>query len=182
MSIKYDATGVTGSAGSASAGTDVTVTAGAGNGTTNRGGNVNVKAGAAVSTGIPGEYQSNGDPNQFFATYNKGNPTAVDECFFIATRACIVKTVSQIHSVAAGGTSTMTVMKDTGTTAPGAGTSLHQSGSFNLNATANTVQNITIATTQSVVSLAAGDRLSVHWVNTIQSTTVIAVTVGLSYL
>src|ERR1035437_4871107 len=55
MSIKYDATGVTGSAGSASAGTDVTVTAGAGNGTTNRGGNVNVKAGAAVSTGIRSE-------------------------------------------------------------------------------------------------------------------------------
>ena len=181
-SIKYDATGVTGSVGSASAGADVTITGGAGNGTTNRGGNVNLVAGAAVSTGIPGAYQANSDANMFFATYNKAAATAVDEPFFVATRACIVKTISQVHAVAAGGTSTMTVMKDTGTTAPGAGTSLHQSGSFNLNATANTVQNATVATTITTVSLAAGDRLSVHWLNSIQSTTVIAVTVGLSYL
>lgn len=181
-SIKYDSTGVTGSAGSSSAGTDVAVTAGAGNGGTNRGGNVNLVAGAAVSTGIPGAYQANGDANMFFVSYTSGAPTAVDTTFFVATRACIVKTISEVHSVAAGGTSTMTVMKDTGTTAPGAGTSLHQSGSFNLNATANTVQNATVATTITTVSLAAGDRLSVHWANAIQSTTVICVTVGLSYL
>jgi hypothetical protein len=118
----------------------------------------------------------------FFATYTEMAAAAVDVPFFIATRACIVKTISQIHGVAAGGTSTMTIMKDTGTTAPGAGTSLHQSGSFNLNATANTVQNATVATTIATVSLAAGDRLSVHWLNAIQSTTTINITVGLSYL
>ena len=180
--IKYDSSGVTGAAGSSSAGTDVAITAGAGNGSTNRGGNVNLVAGAAVSTGIPGEFQSNGDANQFFATYNRAAPTAVDEVFFIAPRACIVKSIKQMHGVAAGGTSTMTVMKDTGTTAAGGGTSLHQSGSFNLNATANTVQSATVSTTVATISLAAGDRLSAHWLNAIQSTAGIAVTVGLSYL
>jgi hypothetical protein len=181
-SIKYDATGVAGSAGSSSAGTDVAVKAGDGNGTTNRGGNVNLKAGAAVSTGIPGEYQANSDANMFFATFNRSVLAATDEAFFLATRACIVKTISQMHGVAAGSTSTMTVMKDTGVTAAGGGTSLHQSGSFNLNATANTVQNATVATTQATVSLAAGDRLSIHWVNTVQSSAGLVVTVGLSYL
>ena len=180
--ITYSGTGITAAAVTGAAGNSVAITAGAGNGSTNAGGNVNLVAGAAASTGIPGAYQANGDANMFFVSYSSGAPTAVDTTFFVATRACIVKTISEVHSVAAGGTSTMTVMTDTGTTAPGAGTSLHQSGSFNLNATANTVQNATVATTITTVSLAAGDRLSVHWLNAIQSTTVICVTVGLSYL
>lgn len=182
-SVKFDATGVTGSAGSSSAGTDVTVTAGAGNGSTNRGGNINLVAGAAVSTGIPGEYQANSDANMVFATYFfTGSPAATDQAFFVAPRALIVKTIKQVHSVAAGGTSTLTVIKDTSTSAPGAGTSLHQSGSFNLNATANTVQSATVSTTQATVSLAAGDRLSVKFANAIQSSAGIVVTVGMSYL
>lgn len=181
-SIRYSASGVVASDGSSSAGTDVPITAGAGNGGTNKGGDVLLTAGAAVSTGVPGTFKANGDANMFFATYNKAAATAVNEAFFVATRACIVKTISEVHGVAAGGTSTMTVTKDTGTTAMGGGTSLHQSGSFDLNGTANTVQNATVATTQATVSLAAGDRLSVKWANTIQSTTTICVTVGLSWL
>lgn len=183
MSIKYDATGVTGSAGSSSAGTSVTITGGAGNGSTNAGGNVNLVAGAAVSTGIPGAYQANGDANMVFATYYfTGTPAATNQAFFVATRALIVKTISEVHATAAGGASTLTVIKDTGTTAPGSGTSLHQSGSFNLNATANTVQNATVATTITTVSLAAGDRLSVNFANAIQSSAGIVITVGMSYL
>ena len=76
----------------------------------------------------------------------------------------------------------MTIIKDTGTAAPGAGTSLHQSGTFGLNATANTVQSATVSTTVATVSLAAGDRLSVLFANAIQSSAGIVVTVGLSYL
>lgn len=182
-SIKYDANGITGSVGSSSAGQPITITAGAGNGTTNAGGNVNMIAGAAASTGIPGAYMANSDANMTFATYYfDGTPAATDQVFFLAPRALIVKTISQVHSVAAGGASTMTIIKDTGTTAPGAGTSLHQSGTFNLNATANTVQTATVSTTVATVSLAAGDRLSVKFANTIQSSAGIVVTVGMSYL
>ena len=182
-SIKYDAVGVTGSVGSASAGADVAITAGAGNGTTNRGGNVNLVAGAAVSTGIPGEYQANGNANMAFATYFvTGTPDATARAFFVAPRAMIVKTISEVHGVAAGGVSTLTITKDSTTAAPGAGTSLHQSGSFDLNGTANTVQTATVSTTVATVSLAAGDRLSVKFANAIQSTAGLLITVGMSYL
>jgi hypothetical protein len=73
----------------------------------------------------------------------------------------------------------MTVIKDTGTAAPGAGTSLHQSGSFNLNATANTVQTATVSTTVATLTMAAGDRLAVKFANAIQASVGIVVTVGM---
>lgn len=181
--IKYDATGITGSVGSSSAGTSVTITAGAGNGSTNAGGDINLVAGAAVSTGIPGAFKANGDANMFFATYMfTGSPAATDQVFWVAPRACIVKSIKQVHSAAAGGTSTLTVIKDTSTDAPAAGTSLHGSGSFNLNGTPNTVQTATLSSTVATVSLAAGDRLSVKFANAIQSSAGIVVTVGLSWL
>ena len=90
-----------------------------------------------------------------------------------------VKTMSEVHAVAAGGASTMTIIKDSSTNAPGAGTSLHQSGSFNLNGTANTVQNGTVVTTIATANLAAGDRLSVKWANAIQSSAGVVVSVGM---
>ena len=108
-----------------------------------------------------------------------GTPAATDQVFFLAPRALRVVTMSEVHSTAAGGTSTLTVIKDTGTSAPGAGTSLHQSGSFNLNATANTVQNGVVSTTTATVTLAAGDRLSVKFANAIQSTAGLVVSVGM---
>lgn len=183
MSIKFDATGVTGSAGSSSAGTSVTVTAGAGNGTTNAGGSVNLVPGAAASTGAPGELQVNSDANITTATYFfTGTPAATNQVFFVAPRAMMVKTISQIHSVAAGGTSTMTIIKDSGTDAPAAGISLHQSGTFNLNATANTVQTATISTTVATTKLAAGDRLSIKFGHAIQSTAGLVVTVGMTLI
>lgn len=162
------------------AGAAVTVTAGAGAGGTAAGGDVNLIPGAAVSTGTPGEFKINSNSNVSFATYFcTGTPAATDQVFFVATRAMRVKTISAVFSVAAGGASTLTVIKDTGTSAPGAGTSLHQSGSFNLNSTANTVQNATVSTTIATVTMAAGDRLAVKFANTIQSTAGLVVTVGM---
>jgi hypothetical protein len=84
-----------------------------------------------------------------------------------------------VFSAAAGGTSTLTVTKDTSTNAPGAGTSLYASGSCNLNSTPNTVQNATVSTTLSTVNMAAGDRLAVVFANSIGSSAGVVVTVGM---
>lgn len=100
---------------------------------------------------------------------------ATDTVFFVATRAFRVVSISQVHAVAAGGTSTLQVTKDTATDAPGAGTDL-LSAAFNLNATANTVQAGTLVTTAGVTSLAAGNRLAVDFADAIQSSSGIAVT------
>jgi hypothetical protein len=104
---------------------------------------------------------------------------ATDRAFFIANRAYQVTAIRQVHGVAAGGASTLQVTKDTGTTAPGAGTDLLQSTGFNLNATANTVQTGTLTATTADLQLAAGDRLSLDFANTIQSTAGLVVTVSL---
>lgn len=174
--------GITITAGAASAGVggDLTLTATAGVGGTNAGGSLNFVPGAAASTGAPGEFKINGNAAITFATYFfTGTPAATDQVFFVATRAMRVKSISAVHSVAAGGVSTLTVHKDTGTAAPGAGTSLHQSGSFDLNATANTVQTATLSTTVATLALAAGDRLAVNYANAIQSSAGVVVTVGM---
>lgn len=106
-----------------------------------------------------------------------GTPAATDQVFFVAPAPCKIMAISQVHSTAAGGASTLTVEKDTGTTAPGSGTAV-QTGSFNLNATANTVQNAVLKT-DGTCTLAAGDRLAVNFANTIQSTAGMVVTVWL---
>jgi hypothetical protein len=92
-----------------------------------------------------------------------------------------VISISEIHSVAAGGTSTLQVTKDTGTAAPGAGTDL-LSTAFNLNATANTTQTGALVTTAGVVNLAAGNRLAVDFADAIQSSVGVTVTVCLAPL
>ena len=103
---------------------------------------------------------------------------ATDRAFFIANRAYQVTAIRQVHSVAAGGASTLQVTKDTGTTAPGAGSDL-LSSAFDLNATANTVQTGALTATAADLLLAAGDRLSIDFANTIQSTAGLVVTVSL---
>lgn len=112
-----------------------------------------------------------------FATYKfTGTPAATDLVFFVAPRAMRILGISQVHSVAAGGTSVLQVVKDTGTSAPGAGTDLLSTG-FNLNATANTVQTGALSTTPADLSLAAGDRLAVDFADAIQSSAGVVVTV-----
>lgn len=114
------------------------------------------------------------------AIYMVGTPVATTQVFFVASRAMIITAVRQIHSVAAGGTSTMTITKDTGTDAPGAGTSIHASGTFNLNATANTSQSATLSATPATLTLAAGDRLSIKFAHAVQSSAGVVVSVALT--
>lgn len=113
--------------------------------------------------------------------YFTGTPAATDQVFFVAPFACRVRAISQVHSVAAGGASTLQVVKDTSTNAPGAGTDLLATA-FDLNATANTVQNGSLSQTAAALDLAAGDRLSVDYANAIQSSAGVCVTVILDPL
>lgn len=111
------------------------------------------------------------------ATYvGQTTEAATDRQFFVAPVACTVVAISEVHAVAAGGTSTLQVVKDTGTAAPGAGTDL-LSAAFDLNATAQTVQVGALSATAADLVLAAGNRLSLDFANTIQSTAGLCVTV-----
>jgi hypothetical protein len=105
---------------------------------------------------------------------------ATDRTFFVATKGYIVTACSQVHSVAAGGTSTIQVSKETATDAPGAGSDL-LTAAFNLNATANTVQAKTSGdfVSLAVRTLAAGNRLSVDYADAIQSSAGIVITCSL---
>jgi hypothetical protein len=88
--------------------------------------------------------------------------------FFIANRDYRIDKITQIHKTAESTASTLTayVEKITGTTVPGSGTTV-MSGTFNLKATAATVQTATLSTTNTGDSdnpdllLASGDRLGV---------------------
>lgn len=116
---------------------------------------------------------------QFKAFYNRDSvivpfvgqttETATARTIFVATRPYYVRGITETHGVAAGGTSTLSVTKDTSTNAPGAGTDL-LSADFNLNATANTPQVGAIATTAGLRKLAIGDRVAIKFANAIQST------------
>lgn len=115
------------------------------------------------------------------ATYEfTGTPAATDQVFFVAPCPCKILAISEVHSTAAGGASKIQVTKDTSTDAPGAGTDLltnNTNTGFDLNGTANTVQTGTLTTTSGATTLAAGDRLSVDFANTIQSTAGATITV-----
>lgn len=104
--------------------------------------------------------------------------------FFVAPQACKVLAVSEVHSTLGtdGGAVSAVVTKDTGTAAPGAGTSLHQSGSFNLKGANNTVQTATLSTTAATLTLAAGDRLAVKLTGTPTSVAGAVVTAQLAWL
>lgn len=105
--------------------------------------------------------------------YGGTTAAATDVCFFIAPVAVTVVAASQVHAVAAGGASTLQLVKDTSTNAPGAGTDL-LSSAFDLNATANTVQ---VGSLTGTLTMAVGDRLSVDYANAIQSSAGVVVTV-----
>lgn len=94
---------------------------------------------------------------------------ATNRVIFLADRPYYINSADQIHSVAAGGTSTLDITKEVTTGAPGSGTAL-LSAPFNLNATANTVQNGALATTAGLRKLNAGDRISIKFNHAIQST------------
>jgi hypothetical protein len=120
-----------------------------------------------------------GNPIVHATYWFTGTPAATNQVFFMNTRTLPVRVaaMSCIFSVAAGGVSTLTISKDTGTQAPGTGTSI-QTGSFNLNATANTVQNGVLASPP--VTLAPGERLAVVFANAIQATVGLVVSVQIA--
>jgi hypothetical protein len=109
-----------------------------------------------------------------FTFFDETVSLATDRAIFLATRPYDVRAITEIHSVAAGGSSTLQVTKDVTTDAPGAGTDMlsdNTNTGFDLNATANTVQTGTLKTTAGLRKLNAGDRLSIDFANAIQSTT-----------
>ena len=123
-----------------------------------------VNGAAKVSDGVNWVDFSTGP----LASYLQSGQTFASQAFFVAPQACVVNAISEVHAVAGsdGGAVTAVVTKDTGTQAPGAGTSLHASGSFNLKGTANTVQTAVLSGTLATLTLAAGDRLSVKLTGT----------------
>ena len=111
-------------------------------------------------------------------TLSKNANLGVDQCFFIARRNYQVTDASCVFSVAAGGTSTVQLVRDTLTDAPGAGTDLLGTA-FNLNATANTVIVGSLTADARFNYLMAGDRLAVDFANAAQSSAGVTVTVSL---
>lgn len=73
-----------------------------------------------------------------------------------------VVSLSAVWSVASNSGTSQTLLfeKLTGTEAPAGGTSLHASGTIDLKGTAETVQNVALATANATKALAAGDRIS----------------------
>ncbi len=108
-----------------------------------------------------------------------GASVNTDQCFFIADRNYRATIASEIHAVAAGGTSTCQITKDTATDAPGAGTDLLLSA-FDLNGTAQTVDVDLLAAAPYTTHLKAGDRLSIDFAHAVQAGTGVLVTVGLN--
>lgn len=110
--------------------------------------------------------------------------TFATSVFFVAPAACKVLAISEVHSTAGSdaGAVTAVVTHDSGTAVPGAGTSLHQSGSFNLKGTANTVQNATLSTTAATITLSAGDRLAVKLTGTPTAVAGAVVTAQIAWL
>lgn len=96
------------------------------------------------------------------STRQAGAGSLATQAFFVAPVAMKVLKVSAVHSAAEATASSLTadVLKDTGTDAPGAGTSVLGSTKVNLKGTANTVQSPTLASSAATLTLAAGDRLA----------------------
>lgn len=97
----------------------------------------------------------------------------VTQHFVIIPAACRIVGITEIHATAESTATTLTayIEKLTGTTAPGSGTTL-MSGTFNLKATAQTLQTATLTTTGTADSdapdlqCAAGDRLGIKFSTT----------------
>lgn len=78
---------------------------------------------------------------------------------FTADQTYTVKSIRVTPDVAQGAALTATLNKAIGTAAPATGTTLLHTGSANLNATAHTVQTLTLTATTADLALAVGDRI-----------------------
>lgn len=108
------------------------------------------------------------------------NASLATQSFWVANRAFTVTGVQMIWSAAGtdAGTVTIDVQKDTGTTAPGSGTSV-LTAAVSAKTTANTVNTVGLTATAATLQMAAGDRLSVVFTGTL---TALAGVVVLVYL
>lgn len=139
-------------------GAGITITAGNGATGTNGGGSINMVPGTAVSTGVPGEVQVNGN-SQLNFTSEVLTATDATRTLMVATRPLRVKAASVVWTT--GSTSgTLQLEKCTGTTAPGSGTAL-LTGTVSLSGTGNTVASGTLVATVASITFAAGDRLGI---------------------
>ena len=78
---------------------------------------------------------------------------------FTADQAYTVKSITVVPDVAQGSALTATISKATGTATPASGTTPLHTGTANLNATAHTVQTLTLTATTADLALASGDRI-----------------------
>lgn len=112
-------------------------------------------------------------------TYNETlNASIGTTPFFVADQAYTVLSVNYVNKTACTSTGTVTVTKDTGTSAPGAGTPLLTS-TIACTAVANTVTAGTLISNPATLTLAAGDRLSVLFAGTLTTLAGVVVTVQL---
>jgi hypothetical protein len=79
---------------------------------------------------------------------------------FTADQTYVVRALRVVPDVAQGAALTATLNKATGTATPATGTTPLHTGTMNLNATAHTVQTLTLTSTTADLSLAAGDRIA----------------------
>jgi hypothetical protein len=101
---------------------------------------------------------------------------------FIADRPYQVISVQEIHAVAStGGATTLDVTKDVGTGAPASGSSVLNGTTFNLAATANTLQTI-LSVNTGVSTLAVGDRLGLKLTGTPTSMTNVTLVIAIRSL
>jgi hypothetical protein len=91
---------------------------------------------------------------------------SVDSHVFIATKACEVRGIREIHTAAGGSGAAVRARKCTGTTVPGSGAALH-TADFDLTATANTVQTGTLTATAADLVLAAGNTIALDFTGTL---------------
>ncbi len=142
-------------------GSAMTLTAGNGAGGTASGGHLNLVPGAAVSTGLPGEIQANGDSGWIIFNDIQNGQTAgshaATKVVGVCQRAMRLKAVSRAFTTASS-SGTLQVEKLTGTTAPGSGTNL-LTGTVALTGAANTVVSGTLIATVASLTFAAGDRV-----------------------
>lgn len=121
------------------------------------------------STGFRG---TDGDEGGFVPVNIEYNASSIDKVSFVATRAYIVKAITWRPTIAGtdGGAVTGVIKKAASATAITAGTALH-SGTANLKGTADTIQALTLSTTQSDLLIPAGTAIGVDFTGTLTSAT-----------
>lgn len=123
--------------------------------------NVAIKQNADGSMGLQGTDRDDGGFLNIVIPYTA---SSVDQSYFTATRAYVVKGIVGRPTVAGtdAGAVTAVLKKAASGTAITSGTALH-SGSFNLKGTAHTNQTLTLSTTASDLEIPAGTSIGVDW-------------------